>query len=149
MIWWIITALPFLLLLGIGLGEYIVAKKEDKDIGEVFAGLGIGLVSSVVVGFIGALVLSCVSFGFSDFKKTDEVTYTISEKSSVKMDGAKLTVIIEENGQVREFNVSATELTTVKGDKNEIHVDYFQRSAWLWVPWGTGTERFVTVTAGK
>jgi hypothetical protein len=151
MIFWIITALPFTLLLVFLIMDLIENKgKIDGDGWEaIFAGLGIGLVMTAIVSFISGLVLSVFSYGFSDFKKIDEVTYTISEKSPIVMNGSDIEVIIEENGSLREFEIDADETFFREGEKDTIYIETWERTAPLWVPWGTGTPEFVTITKGK
>jgi Na+-transporting methylmalonyl-CoA/oxaloacetate decarboxylase gamma subunit len=128
-----------------------VITAVQEDVLEGIKTFVAGMAVSLVIGMLLAMVLSICSYASSDFVKTDSKTYTIAKQSEPHIESSAITVIIEDNGTLREFTTDASELFIRDSDSENdtIYVETWNRSASAWVPWSTGTATFVTLMKGK
>jgi hypothetical protein len=129
---------------------YVLHKKDRESVSDAIGGgVAFFLVVGLLGGFFGGMILSSLSFAASAYEKTSDVTYTLAKDSQFAQKGSSLDVVIEEDGQLKGLKTDVTSVTTVPGEKNEIRIETYGRTAPWFVPWSTGTDHFVTVTQGK
>lgn len=139
----------FIIAVGLSIGLPLWYYKDTEDAGDAWSFAGALVSVSVVVLVFASMILSMVSYAWSDFdlEKTEE--YALAQNVAVEKNG-DITVIVHEDGKLAEKTFDSGNVNIIKSNSPSlIHVETFHRTADMWVPWGTGDEQFVTISSNE